>query len=41
MLDLWAYWQKPGVLYVGFDWVYRHNKYGIWGFGASLPADLR
>jgi nucleoside-specific outer membrane channel protein Tsx len=36
MLDLSAYWQKPGVLYVGFDWVYWHNKYGISGLKDNL-----
>lgn len=36
MLDLSAYWQKPGVLYVGFDWLYWHNKYGIPGLKDNL-----
>jgi nucleoside-specific outer membrane channel protein Tsx len=36
MLDLSAYWQKPGALYVGVDWVYWHNKYGISGLKDNL-----
>ena len=36
MLDLSAYWQKPGVLYVGFDWLYWHNKYGISGLKDNI-----
>lgn len=36
MLDLSAYWQKPGKLYAGVDWVYWHNKYGIWGLTDNL-----
>ena len=36
LLDLSAYWQKPGVLYVGFDWLYWHNKYGISGLKDNL-----
>lgn len=36
ILDLSAYWQKPGVLYVGFDWLYWHNKYGISGLKDNL-----
>ena len=36
MLDLSAYWQKPGVLYVGVDWLYWHNKYGISGLKDNL-----
>jgi nucleoside-specific outer membrane channel protein Tsx len=36
MLDLSAYWQQPGVLYVGFDWVYWRNKYGISGLRDNL-----
>ena len=31
MLDLSGYWGKPGRIYVGVDWVYWHNKYGISG----------
>ena len=36
MLDVSTYWDKPGVLYVGFDWVYWHNKYGIAGLKDNL-----
>ena len=36
LLDLSAYWQKPGVLYIGADWVYWHNKYGISGLKDNL-----
>ncbi len=30
-LDLSAFWQKPGRVYVAVDWAYWHNKYGISG----------
>jgi len=36
MLDLSRYWQRPGRLFVGFDWVYWHNKYGISGLQDNL-----
>jgi len=36
MLDLSAYWRKPGVLFVGVDWLYWHNKYGISGLSDNL-----
>ena len=36
VLDLSAYWHKPGRVYVGVDWVYWHNKYGIDGLKDNL-----
>lgn len=36
LLDLSAYWHKPGVVYVGVDWLYWHNKYGIPGLTDNL-----
>ena len=36
MLDLSAYWHRPGRLYAGVDWIYWHNKYGISGLADSL-----
>ena len=30
-MDLSAFWQKPGQVYVGVDFSYWHNKYGISG----------
>ena len=30
-VDLSAAWEKPGHVYVGVDWLYWHNKYGISG----------
>jgi nucleoside-specific outer membrane channel protein Tsx len=36
MIDLSAYWQKPGVVYVGFDWLSWHNKDGISGLKDDL-----
>jgi nucleoside-specific outer membrane channel protein Tsx len=36
VLDVSAFWKKPGDLYVGFDWVYWHNKYGIAGLEDNL-----
>jgi nucleoside-specific outer membrane channel protein Tsx len=36
VLDLSAYWRKPGRLYVGLDWVYWHNKYGISNLNDNL-----
>lgn len=36
VLDLSAYWRKPGRLYLGVDWVYWRNKYGIEGLEDNL-----
>jgi nucleoside-specific outer membrane channel protein Tsx len=36
MLDLSAYWRQPGRVWVGADWVYWHNKYGISGMKDNL-----
>ena len=30
-LDLSAFWEKPGRVFVGVDYLYWHNKYGIAG----------
>jgi hypothetical protein len=31
MLDLSGLWKQPGRLYVGVEWAYWRNKYGISG----------
>ena len=36
VLDVSGFWRKPGRLYVGLDWLYWHNKYGIAGLEDNL-----
>jgi hypothetical protein len=40
MLDISGFWKKPGRLYLGFDWLYWHNKYGISGQKDNLILPL-
>lgn len=35
-LDISTLWDKPGHVYVGVDWLYWHNKYGIKGLKDNL-----
>ena len=39
-VDLSELWGKPGQIYVGVEWAYWHNKYGIPGLEDKvvLPA---
>jgi nucleoside-specific outer membrane channel protein Tsx len=35
-LDLSRLWNKPGIIQVGVQWVYWHNKYGVDGLEDNL-----
>ncbi|TAN51332.1 MAG: ion channel protein Tsx [Methylococcaceae bacterium] len=39
-LDLGGIWNYPGKVYVGIEYQYWHNKYGIKGLNESLPQAL-
>ena len=39
-LDLSAFWEKPGHVFIGLEYLYWHNKYGIAGLTDKVPLPV-